>query len=147
MAAHGLEESRATIARLKNHITPVGSRVFESFIPDHAEIPRDASGAVLAHVVVDFGAPVKTVKDRVLGKPELGQPHILPANIACIAADADTARAVMAAVVNRVVDWAPSATADAWELKGGYGGNRAATSNTPTRAISGVFLECTVNNG
>ena len=147
MAANGLVERRATVARLKGAFPPVGDRVYKSAVPDDADLPRLPGGAVAAHIIVDFGAPVRSAQDRALANPELGQPHILPASIACVAGDADTAENVMAAVVNRLVDWKPSATADGWELKGGYGTSRPATGNTPTRFISALFLECTVNQG
>jgi hypothetical protein len=147
MAAHGLAERRNTVARLTNAIQPVGDRVYRSAVPDGEDIPRNGDGTVLPHIIIDFGAPVKAARDRNIANAELGQPHVLPANVLCVAGDADTADAVMAAVVNLLVDWAPSATSDPWEAKGGYGTNRPSTGNTPTRFGSGLFLECVVNQG
>lgn len=144
MAAHGLEERRATLAKLK---TINAGRAFQGSLDDDYEVPRDLSGKVLPHAIIDFGAPVKTARDRNLAYREQGQPHVLPANIACIAGNADDAQALMATVFALLVDWAPSDTSDSWEAKGGYGTRRPSTSSTPTRFVEGLFLEATVNQG
>lgn len=144
MAAHGLAERRATLARLK---TLVGGRVWQGSVDDDVEIPRDTSDKVLPHIVVSFGAPVRSARDRNLANLDKGQPHILPASIACVAGDADAAQVVMAAVFDLLVDWAPSETSDMWESKNGYSASRDATANTPSRRISGIFLETVVNHG
>lgn len=142
MAAHGDDEIQATITRVK---TLVGGRVYESALPDDENPPRAADGKVAPHIILDFGATVRSTRDRNLATPEKGQPHVLPLNAACVAGDAATARSVRKALFNLLLDWKPSETADAWEAKGGYGGNRPATGNTPTRFISGSFFESTVN--
>ncbi|WP_406245795.1 hypothetical protein ACI7YT_12195 [Microbacterium sp. M] len=145
MAAHGLAERRATLARLK---TINAGRAWQGSVDDDYEVPREpGTGKVLPHTIVDFGAPVRSSRDRNLTNPEKGQPHILPANIACVAGDYDSAQVLMAAVFDLLVDWAPSSTSDPWESKGGYGSRRAATANTPTRHIEGLFLEDVVNQG
>lgn len=146
MSADGVLERRATITRLK---TLVGGRVWKGTIPDEEEPARilDASGKVKPHIIVDFGAPVRTTRDRTLALGEKGQPHLLPVNVACIAGDADSAEDVMKAVFDLLVDWAPSDTADPFEAQGGYGGRRNATANTPTRFIEGLFLQAAVNQG
>lgn len=144
MAAHGLEERRSTLARLK---TINGGRAFQGSLADDYEVPRDADNRVAAHIIIDFGAPVKTARDRNLANAEQGQPHVLPANIACVAGDADSSQVLMAAVFKLLVDWAPSDTADPWEAKGGYGTRRPATQAVPTRYVDGLFLETTVNQG
>lgn len=144
MAAHGLEERRATLARMK---TINAGRAWQGSVDDDYEIPRDTSGRVLPHAIIDFGAPVKTARDRNLANREKGQPHVLPANIAIVAGDPDAAQVTMAAYFDLLVDWAPSDTADSWEAKGGYGSRRAATDSTPSRIIEGMFLETVVNQG
>ncbi|WP_217182699.1 hypothetical protein [Streptomyces sp. AC495_CC817] len=145
MAAHGLEERRATLAKLQ---TINSGRAFQGSLDDAYEVPRDpSSGRALPHVIVDFGAPVRTARDRNLAKREQGQPHVLPANIACVAGNADDAQLLMAAVFTLLVDWEPSATSDAWEAKGGYGTRRPATQSTPTRFVEGLFLEAVTNQG
>lgn len=144
MAAHGLQERQATVARAK---TLVGGRVFQSAVPDDQQVPRSPDGKVLAHIVLDFGAPVRSMRDRNLTNPEQGQPHVLPLNAACIAGDPETASKVMAALFDLLIDWAPSATSDAYEALGGYGANRPATGSTPTRFIEGLFFQAVVNQG
>lgn len=145
MSAHGLAERRATLARLQA-ITWL--KTWQGSVDDDDQIPREeGTGRVLPYVVVDFGAPVKSTRDRNIANPEKGQPHVLPANIACVGGNADDAQAVMAAVFESLVDWAPSATADAWEAKGGYGSRRSSTASTPTRYLEGLFLESVVNQG
>lgn len=142
MAAHGLEERRSTLTRLK---TINGGLAWQGSVDDDYIIPRDKDGRVAVHVVVDFGTPVKTARDRNLAHREKGQPHILPANIAIVAGDPGAAQDAMAAVFDLLVDWEPSKTADAWEAKGGYGSRRPATGAHPTRYLEGLFLECVVN--
>jgi len=115
MAANGLAERRATLARVK---TLVGGRVWESALPDDQTVPIGPDGKVKPYIVLDFGAPVRVMSDRMLANPEKGQPHTLPLNAACIAGDADSAAAVAAALFDLLVDWAPSATADPFEAKG-----------------------------
>lgn len=142
MAANGLAERRATLNRVK---TLVGGRVWESALPDDQTVPIGTDGKVKPYIVLDFGAPVRVMSDRMLANPEKGQPHALPLNAACIAGDADSAAATAAALFDLLVDWAPSATADPFEAKGGYGTNRPATGKTPSQFIAGIFLESTVN--
>lgn len=143
MAADGDAEIEATITRAK---TLVGGRVWEGFVPDRdAALTHDANGAVVPHIILDFGASVRSAKDRHLSGPDLDQPHVLPLNAACIAGDMATARAVSKALFNLLVDWAPSATSDPWEAQGGYGSANPATANTPSRAIRGGFFSTTVN--
>lgn len=144
MAAHGLEERRATLSRLK---TINAGRAWQGSVWDDYEIPRDTSGRILPHAIIDFGAPVKTARDRNLAASEKGQPHVLPGNLAIVAGTPDDAQALMAQIFELLVDWAPSATSDAWEAKGGYGTRRPATGLTPTRFVEGIFLEAVVNNG
>lgn len=143
VAVDGLIERRATLERLK---TLVGGRVWQGSIDDDTQIPRDTAGKVLPHIVVGFGAPVRTTRDRKLAVGEKGQPHVLPANIACIAGDYDAAQETMSAALNLLLDWAPSETADAYEAKGGYGTRRPSTESSPTRFVEGLFLESTINN-
>lgn len=142
MAAHGLEERRATLARMK---TINRGLAFQGSVEDDYELPRDESGRVAPHAVVSFGTPVKTARDRTLSKPELGQPHVLPATITLIAGDYDAAQELMAAYVELLVDWAPSDSSDAWELKGGFGTRRNGTDNTPSRFLEILYLETAVN--
>jgi hypothetical protein len=142
MPANGLAERRATVARAK---TLVGGRVYESALPDDANPPRSSDGKIAPHIILDFGAPVRSMRDRVLANPEKGQPHVLPLNAACVAGDADTASVVMASLFDLLVDWAPTSASDPFEAQGGYGGNRPATGNTPTRFISGAFFQAVVN--
>lgn len=144
MAANGNAERKATIVRAKGL---VGGRVYESALPDDTNPPRSADGRIAPHIILDFGAPVRSARDRNIANPEKGQPHVLPVNAACIAGDAGTAGDVAAALFDLLVDWAPSATSDAFEAKGGYGTNRPATGNTPSRFVSGLFLESVVNQG
>lgn len=144
MAADGLFERRATLTRLK---TLAGGRVWQGSIDDDVQIPRDSAGKVLPYIVVNFGAPVRSTRDRQIATGEKGQPHILPVNIACIAGDYDAAQEVMSAALNLLLDWAPSETADAFEAKGGYGTRRASTESSPTRYVEGLFLEGVFNNG
>lgn len=144
MAAHGLDERRATLAKMK---TINGGRAWQGSVDDSYEVPRDSAGRILPHAIVDFGAPVKTARDRNLAFREKGQPHVLPANIAIVAGDPDAAQVTMAAYFDLLVDWEPSETADAWEAKGGYGTRRPSTSSVPTRHIEGMFLESVVNQG
>ena len=142
MAANGLSERRATLARMK---TINGGRAWQGTVDDDYEIPRDADGRVLPHAIIDFGAPVRSTFDRNLAHMEKGQPHILPANIAIVAGDPDAAQVTMAAYFDLLLDWKPSTTADPWEAKGGYGSRRPSTSSVPTRYIEGLFLETSVN--
>lgn len=144
MPAHGLPERRTTLARLR---TINAGRCWQGSVDDDYDIPRDADGRVIPHGVIDFGAPVKSARDRNLTNAEKGQPHVLPGSLAIVAGDPDEAQTLMAAYFDLLIDWAPSASADPWEAKGGYGSRRPATSNTPTRFIEGLFLECVVNQG
>lgn len=142
MAAHGLEERRATLAKMK---TINQGRAHQGSVEDDTLLKRDADGKVIPYAVVAFGTPVKTARDRNLAKRELGQPHVLPATISLIAGDFDAAQVLMAAFVELLVDWAPSDSSDAWELKGGFGTRRNATDNTPSRYIEVLYLETVVN--
>ncbi|MFT4258051.1 hypothetical protein [Microbacterium sp.] len=144
MAGHGLEERRATLARLK---TINGGRAFQGALSDDYEVPRDSSGRVLPHILVDFGAPIQTARDRCLAKREQGQPHVLPATLACVAGNADDAQALMAAAFDLLVDWSPSDTCDSYEAKGGFGSRRPATAAVPTRFAEGLYLEAVTNQG
>lgn len=144
MAASGIDERRATLARLK---TLAGGRVWQGVVDDEAAIPRTKEGKIYRHAVIDFGAPIRSLRERNLTNPDLRQPHILSATVACIAGTADDAQALMDDVVNMLVDWAPSGTSDPWELKNGYGGYRQGTSAIPSRFIQVIFLETTVNLG
>jgi hypothetical protein len=143
MAADADAEIEATLTRAR---TLVGGRVWESALPDDANPPRDANGAIKPYIILDFGAVVRSTRDRTLAHGDLKQPHILPVNAACVAGDVATARAVQKALFNLLVDWAPSSSADAYRAQGGYGSNRPATGNTPTRFVRGGFYETTVNN-
>ncbi len=142
MTADGNAEIEATLARAK---TLVGGRVFESALPDDADPPHTADGKIAAHIILDFGAPVRSTRDRNIANPEKGQPHVLPLNAACVAGDAATARKTKKALLDLLLDWQPSFTSDAYEALGGYGTNRPATGNTPSRFISGLFLQAVVN--
>lgn len=144
MAANGLAERRATLARLK---TINGGRAWQGSVDDEARIPRHEDGSVMAYSVIDFGAPIKTKRDRNLTNAEKGQPHILTATVSCVAGDPDDAQELMAQVFDLLVDWSPSASADPYEAKGGFGTRRNRTSDTPTRQVVGIFLESTVNQG
>ena len=144
MSAHGLQERRNTLARIK---TINGGRAWQGSVDDAARIPRHPDGTVMAHVVLNFGAPVKTKRERNLTNGDLGQPHVLPATISCVGADADEAQELMADMVELLVDWKPSESADPFEAKGGFGSRRNATDNTPSRYIEGLYLETTVNQG
>ena len=142
MAAHGLEERRATLARMK---TINAGRAHQGSVEDATFLTRDDDGRVNPYAVVDFGTPVKTARDRTLAKRELGQPHVLPATVSLIAGDYDAAQVLMADYVELLVDWAPSDSSDSWELKGGFGTRRNATDNTPSRYIEVLYLETVVN--
>ena len=144
MAADGDLETENTLARLR---TLVGGRVYESAVPDDVTIPVGRDGKVSPYIVVDFGATVRSLRDRNITNPEKGQPHVLPVNIACVAGDASAARKTRKAVIGLLLDWSPSPTADAFEAKGGYGTNRPATGNTPTRFVAGSFFETVINQG
>lgn len=144
MAAHGLQERRNTLTRLK---TINGGRAWQGSVDDEAQIPRHPDGTVKAYAVLAFGTPIKTKRDRNLTNGELGQPHILPVTVSCVAGDPDDAQELMADVIELLVDWAPSDSSDPFEAKGGFGTRRNATQNTPTRHIEGVYLETTVNQG
>lgn len=144
MGAYGLEERRNTLARLK---TINAGRFWQGTIDDDYPLPRDPSGRVLPHGIVDFGAPVRTARDRNLSKGEKGQPHVLPVSISLVSGDKDSAQELAAAVLDLLLDWAPSETSDAYEAKGGYGTRRPSTANVPTRVIDGLFLEAVINNG
>lgn len=141
----GLTERRATLARIKAGVA--GGRVWQGAVPDEVGLPRDTDGRIAPHVVIDFGAPVATTAERNLALPDAQQPYALPANVACIAGDADAAQALAAEVFGLLVDWQASSSADPWEAKGGYGTRRPATENTPTRYIEGLFMQCSVNMG
>lgn len=143
MAADGDVEIENTLERLE---TLVEGRVYESAVPDSVQIPT-RNGKVLPYIVVDFGATVRSLRDRNIANPEKGQPHVLPVNIACIAGTARAARKTRKDVMDLLLDWRPSETADAYEAKGGYGTNRPATGNTPTRFVSGSFFESVINQG
>lgn len=144
MSAYGLEERENTLARLADLC---GGRVWEGSVPDDVELPRAADGKVLPCIVVNFGASVRSTRDRNLAKGEKGQPHSLPVNIACIAGDIGAANRAAAEVSDRLLDWAPSATSDAFTAKGGYGTRRPSTESSPTRQIVGGFFEAVINNG
>lgn len=143
MSAYGLDERRNTLARIQ---TINAGRAWQGSVLDDYEIPRDSSGRVLPHAIIDFGAPVRTARDRALAYGEKRQPHVLPVNIACVAGDYDKAQALAAAIHDLLLDWAPSEGSDPFESKGGYGTRRPSTENTPTRYIEGLFLECVVNS-
>lgn len=151
MAAHGLAERKATVARLKEIpgvIQPDESPlVWQGSVEDDKMIPRDGAGKVFPYIVIDFGAPVRSTRDRNLTNAEQGQPHVLPASVACIAGTAEDAQELMASVFEMLVDWKPSATADPWESQGGYGTRQPSTGSTPTRFIEGLFLQTVVNHG
>lgn len=144
MTAYGLEERRATLARIK---TINAGRAWQGSVLDDYEIPRDPSGRVLPHAVIAFGAPVRTARDRNLAYGEKNQPHILPLGVTCVAGDYDSAQALAAAIHNLLLDWAPSDSADPFEAKGGYGSRRPSTANTPTRYLEGLHFETAVNQG
>lgn len=144
MAAHGLQERRSTLAKLK---TINGGRAWQGSVDDETPIPRHEDGSVQAYAVITFGAPVRTKRDRNLTNGELGQPHILPATVSCVAGDYDDAQDLMADVIELLVDWKPSESSDPYEAKGGFGSRRNATANIPTRYIEAVYLEATVNQG
>lgn len=144
MAASGLAERRATLARLK---TINAGRAWQGSIDDEAQIPRMADGKIYPHAVIDFGAPIRSMRERNLTNGDLKQPHLLYSNIACVAGTAEQAQQLLDAIIELLVDWAPSDTSDPWHLEGGFGDRRAATGNIPTRHISGIFLETTVNLG
>lgn len=142
MAAHGLAERRATLAKMK---TINAGRVWQGTIPDDEDVPRDTAGRVLPHAVIDFGAPVQLARDRNLAYGEKRQPHALPGVVTCIAGTADDAQALMAAYFDLLIEWKPSLGADPWEAKGGYGSKRPATESTPTRYMEVLFLEAGIN--
>lgn len=144
MSANGLVERRNTLARIKSL---AGGNVQQGSFPDDAPPPRttDGSGKIAPHIILDFGAPIRSTRDRSMGLGEKGQPHILTVNIACIAGDASAAERLMGAVFDSLLDWAPSDSADPFEAKGGYGSRRPATENTPTRFVEGLFFESIYN--
>ena len=77
MAAHGLAERRATLAKMK---TINAGRVWQGTIPDDEDVPRDDDGRVLPHAVIDFGAPVQLARDRNLAYGEKGAGSDIPPN-------------------------------------------------------------------
>lgn len=144
MSAFGLEERRATLARIQ---TINAGRAWLGSVADDYQVPREeGSGRILPHTVISFGAPVKTSRDRNMAYGEKHQPHILWAQIACVAGDADAAQALAAAVHDLLLDWAPSENSDPYESTGGFGTRRPSTEATPTRYIEGLHLEAVVNS-
>lgn len=144
MTADGIAERRATVAKIE---TIPNLTVWVGAAPDAWDPPRDADERVLPYVVIDFGAPVRTQKERGLGLGEKGQPHILTANVACISGDADWSMDLMKAIFDLLVDWRPSDTSDPYDAQGGYGSQRTATERRPAQFIEGLFLQTTVNQG
>lgn len=141
MAADGDAEIEATLARLN---TLAGGRIFETALSDDSDVVL--SGEVRPHVILDFGATVRTGRDRILAASEPNQPHILPVNAACIAGSAADARKLARGVMGLLLGWSPSADSDPYRAEGGYGAQRVATANTPTRFVRGIFFETTLNN-
>lgn len=143
--AHGINERRSTVARLT---TLAGGRVWKGSVDDDDDLPREwITGRVRPHIVVRFGAPVRSSKERNLTNGDLQQPHILSGTVYCVAGNVDDAEELMAAVVETLVDWAPSPSSDPWEASNGFGAKRSQTANTPTRYIEAVFITTTVNLG
>lgn len=144
MSADGIAERRATIARIK---TIPNLIVWSGSAPDEWKPPRTPDGKVIPYVVVDFGAPIRTTRDRSIAYGEKGQPHLLVGNIACISGVQEWSEDLMAQVFDLVIDWRPSDTADPFEAQGGYGSRRAATDHTPSQFIEGLFVQTAVNQG
>lgn len=143
MAADADAEIEATLTRLK---TLVGGNVFETALPDDANPPRNPNGSIAPHIIAIFGAAVRSTRDRILSAGEVSQPHTLPLNLVCVAGTASAARKTAKDATALLLDWAPSASSDTYRAEGGYGGSRAATTNSPSRFVRGVFLETTVNH-
>lgn len=142
--AHGLVERASTKRRLESL---AGGRVWQGTVDDDDIIQRFPDAKTKPYIVVQFGAPIRTTRERNLTNGDLGQPHIQTATVSCVAGDYDSAQQLMGAVVETLVDWAPSDFSDPWRLEGGFGNRRARTSNTPTRFIEGLFLTTTINLG
>lgn len=144
--AHGLVERKATKRRIED--TLVSGRVWQGSVDDDDNVPREeGTGRVLPHIVIRYNAPVRSSRERNLTNGDLGQPHILSGTFHCVAGSAEDAQELMAALVETIVDWAPSAHSDPWRLSNGFGARRPATANTPTRFIEALFGETTVNLG
>lgn len=144
MSAFGLEERIATLARIK---TVNAGRAWQGSVLDDYEVPRFPDGKPYPYTVVDFGSPVRSMRDRNLAYGEKYQPHVLPVSVTCIAGDYEKAQALAATIHDLLLDWAPSDSADPFESKGGYGTRRPSTENVPTRYLEGLFFETTVNHG
>lgn len=141
MTADGIVERRNTVTRVES----LGVVVHVGEAPDNWEPPRDASNRVLPYVILDFGAPIRTVQDRSIGLSEQEQPHLLTVNAACISGVRSWSEDLMKAVFAILVDWRPSESADPFTAQGGYGTRLAASGNVPSRPVEGLYLETSVN--
>lgn len=90
------------------------------------------------------GQPIKTTKDRNLGKERV-QPFILLESIEIEAASNAVANATAASVVDLLLDWRPSGTATGLDLAGGSSFPRLATQTKPVRQVVSMRFTTTIN--
>ncbi len=144
--ANGLAAMEATEAYVAANL--VGGRVFEASLDDEGvgyDVPRDDSGRVLPHILIDWLATTPSRNDRSLGLGEQEQPHSLFGSFACIAGDAKTARKVRAALFDLLVDWKPTSKSNAFTAQGGFRERIERKSSTvPERFVFMQYASTTV---
>lgn len=139
----GSTEIENIIARLK---TLVGGRVFESGVPDEAELDRYADGSVKPYIVGKFTTPIGALRDRRAGVGERKQQQVLGMTIVAYSGHAADIRPTTNSILDLLLDWAPNGTnATALHSMGGYSFTRSKTASAPTRFERGTHFETTIN--
>lgn len=141
----GVAEEEAILARLKDNL--VGGRVYDQ-ITDEMVAPAGDVREVAPYILVDFGVPYPTTRDRIVGAGELSQPYVMALSVECWASQVRDARVVAGAVRRLLIDWQPTPSSQPLSGMGGGGfSTMSARQLLPSRAMRQVLLMCTFNLG
>lgn len=136
-----MAERAAIMARLG---TLAGGRVGKAH-PDAKKIERDEDGNALPYLVVRFGNPVPSARDRGLGG-ETTQPHAFPWTVSACGGVLDDVEELSAAVRRKMLGWIPNPP-NTGQTKGGSGYSYSAldSEKRPARFEEGTYWTCAMN--
>jgi hypothetical protein len=144
MGPDGVAEEEAILARLKQYL--VGGRVYDQ-ITDAMIDPQGDIRETAPYILVDFGVPYPTNRDRLMGASELEQPYTMAVSVQCWASQVKDARRVAGAVRRLLLDFQPTSTC--YPMVGAGGGGFATTGRptVPSRAMRQQLFFLTFNVG
>jgi hypothetical protein len=124
-----------------------GGRVYKTQAPDSSKLARKDDDTVKPYLVVTFQTPSAAAGGRSIGVNESRQPHLMGITVAAYAGDAESAEALMAAVIRTLVGTNPSDTAGEIKLAAGQSFTAADNGSRPTRFGEWAIFKVYINLG